>query len=135
MALNQRLRRLRASSGLTQEQVSEKLDIKRSTYAKYETGENEPDAGTLARLAAIFETTTDFLIMGRRPGANDEQAEDIDPEFLEQWHRIQEKSKTAHIQGVLPRVAGRRLLKGHLDSYESMLDDIIKDNEQREKDK
>lgn len=46
----------------TQEELANKLGMKRSTYAKYETGENEPDYATLQKIADFFDITTDDLL-------------------------------------------------------------------------
>jgi transcriptional regulator with XRE-family HTH domain len=62
MSLSQRLKERRKLKKITQEKLAEKLNIKRSTYAKYETGENEPDYETLKLLADFFETTVDYLL-------------------------------------------------------------------------
>ena len=42
--------------------MADKLEIKRSTYAYYETRTSEPDMETLIKLANLFHTTIDFLI-------------------------------------------------------------------------
>lgn len=56
------LRKYRRDKGLTQNNISKELGIKRSTYAKYETGENQPDYETLSQLASFFQVTTDELL-------------------------------------------------------------------------
>lgn len=56
------LKAYRKSRGLTQENISNRLGIKRSTYAKYEIGENQPDYKTLERLADFFNISTDELL-------------------------------------------------------------------------
>lgn len=52
--LNERLRSLRLSMGLTQMQVAEALNIDRSTYTYYETGKTVPDVKTIIKLSKIF---------------------------------------------------------------------------------
>lgn len=59
---HEKLKELRNSKKITQEKIAEFLYIKRSTYAKYETGENEPDYKTLELLANFFEVSTDYLL-------------------------------------------------------------------------
>jgi transcriptional regulator with XRE-family HTH domain len=64
----ERLVSLRQQAGLSQTQVAEKLGISQQAYAGWErsTGALRPD--DLARLAAVFGTTTDELL-GTRPAA------------------------------------------------------------------
>lgn len=62
MTFNNRLRHYRKRKRLTQEQLAKELGIKRSTYAKYETGENKPDYNTLKKIADFFEISTDELL-------------------------------------------------------------------------
>jgi|SRR5690625_818911 len=62
MSFSDRLRKCRLEKGWTQEDLSKKLNIKRPTYAKYETNENMPDYMTLIKLADLFGVSTDFLL-------------------------------------------------------------------------
>jgi transcriptional regulator with XRE-family HTH domain len=64
------LRKLRKKTIYTQEEIAEKLGLLRSTYAKYETGENEPDFKTLVKIAEYYEISTDELL-GRKVKCND----------------------------------------------------------------
>ena len=57
-----RLRSLRTAQKWTQQDVADRLGIKRSTYAYYETCTSEPDLETLTKLASLFHTTVDFLV-------------------------------------------------------------------------
>lgn len=58
----QRLRELRAQTGKKQKELAEALGIDRTTYAKYESGQNEPSFEMLRALAAYFHVTTDYLL-------------------------------------------------------------------------
>lgn len=62
MTFHIQLRMERAKKGLTQERIAEKLNIKRSTYAKYETGENQPDYDMLKKMADFFGVSSDYLL-------------------------------------------------------------------------
>ena len=70
MCFNVVLRKLRKKTIYTQEEIAEKLGLLRSTYAKYETGENEPDFKTLVKIAEYYEISTDELL-GRKVKCND----------------------------------------------------------------
>ncbi len=55
------LKNLRDHANLTQENVAERLNIDRSTIAKWETGEAMPRADKLPQLAQILGCTIDEL--------------------------------------------------------------------------
>jgi len=48
------LRRCREACAFSQQQVADALNINRTTYTKYETGDSEPGLVTLVKLAVIF---------------------------------------------------------------------------------
>ena len=52
---------LRKRNGLTQEALSEKINVSRQTVAKWERGESEPDCSSLMRLSSLFDVTIDAL--------------------------------------------------------------------------
>ena len=53
--MNDRLRNLRMSKRMTQEELAEKLNVSRQTIAKWENGETVPDMIKCSELARIFE--------------------------------------------------------------------------------
>ncbi len=53
---------MRKSAGLTQRQVSEKLNIRQQSYARYENGTGEPNLETVAKIASMFDVSADFLL-------------------------------------------------------------------------
>lgn len=56
------LRELRLSNGFTQRQISDILNIDRSTYSYYETHKTQPDISVIKRLAAMYDVTTDYIL-------------------------------------------------------------------------
>ena len=58
----EQLRILRKRDGLTQAEVAARLGVDRSTYAKYENGQSEPNFEMLQKLADLFRSSADFLI-------------------------------------------------------------------------
>ncbi|NFT30600.1 helix-turn-helix transcriptional regulator [Clostridium sporogenes] len=64
MILNERLKILRDqhSPKLSQKALCKKIGLNRSTYARYETGANEPDCRTLIKIADFFNVTVDYLL-------------------------------------------------------------------------
>lgn len=71
-----RMREIRESAGLTQEQLSEILGISVSAYKKIEAGENNISLSCLKRLHAEMGISADFILFGKNPGI-DKTWEDI----------------------------------------------------------
>ena len=57
-----KLRECREACALSQRQVAQALNIERSTYTKYETGDTEPNLMTLVKLAAIYNVEPSVLL-------------------------------------------------------------------------
>lgn len=60
--LGNRLKAKRKVMKMTQEELSKLLNINRVTYQGYESDKHKPDIDTLAKLADILETSTDYLL-------------------------------------------------------------------------
>lgn len=56
-----KLRQLRQSKKLTQEEVAEKVDITRSTISNYEIGRRTPHLKDLQKLARVFGVGLDYF--------------------------------------------------------------------------
>lgn len=56
------MKKFREKAGYTQQQVSDSLNIDRSTYAYYESGKTIPDLNTLVKLAEIFKIPLGMLL-------------------------------------------------------------------------
>lgn len=72
MNYGNRLKQLRNKKGLSQKELTERLNINRSTYARYETSATQPDYETLERLADFYEVSVDY-ILGRTDNPSNEQ--------------------------------------------------------------
>lgn len=59
-----RLKELRVLNGLYQKDVAEYLNVDRTTYVKYETGDSEPNIETLLKLSKFFNVSVDYIING-----------------------------------------------------------------------
>lgn len=57
---------IREKSGLTQQQLADKLGISRSTVGMYEKGEREPNFETLELIADTFNVDMNYLL-GKKP--------------------------------------------------------------------
>lgn len=60
--LSRNLKYLRRRSKLSQEELSEKLGISRTTYAGYENGKSEPVASLLKKISVFFSVALDDLL-------------------------------------------------------------------------
>lgn len=56
-----RLKEIRISKGLTQEHISQLIDISRPTYSNYETGFREPSIQIIGKIADSFGVNVDWL--------------------------------------------------------------------------
>ena len=55
---------LRKEKGLTQSDLGERLGVTFQSVSKWERGETLPDTAILVELAAVLETTVDFILTG-----------------------------------------------------------------------
>ncbi len=63
------LKELRLEENLTQEDISNLLHIDRSNIANYERGKRLPSIESLIKIAEFFNVSLDYLILGKRYGA------------------------------------------------------------------
>ncbi|MCI9292954.1 MAG: LexA family transcriptional regulator [Erysipelotrichaceae bacterium] len=61
MGFKERLKEARLSSGLTQEQLAEKIGVAKSTLTGYEKGNREPDMAKIAKIIDTLNVNADFL--------------------------------------------------------------------------
>jgi len=62
MTFHEKLRECREESGLSQNDIAERLSISRQAVSKWERGINEPDIETIVRLSDIYNVTIDQLL-------------------------------------------------------------------------
>lgn len=60
--LNDNIKFLRKKSGLSQEDLAEKMRVSRQSIAKWENGSTMPDVIKCVELSVIFNTTVDALV-------------------------------------------------------------------------
>lgn len=89
-----RLKECRGRKEISQRELASVLNLSPSTIAMYETGQREPDAETLSKIADFFGVSIDYLI-GRTdtPTPADKIADSLsdDPELLEFWDELRER--------------------------------------------
>ncbi len=62
MELSEKILALRKGSGLTQEQLAEKIDVSRQAVSKWESGQAVPEPDKIVALSIAFDVTTDYLL-------------------------------------------------------------------------
>lgn len=65
----QRLRDLREDSDKTQQEIADYLNMHRSVYRRYESGEREIPVWALEKLADLYNTSIDYIV-GRTDNRN-----------------------------------------------------------------
>lgn len=65
MTIHENIRQMRKNTGLTQEQVAEKLGVTRQALSSYESGRTRPDIDTLMRLCEIYDTDLEGILYGQ----------------------------------------------------------------------
>ena len=96
MKIGSFLKKLRNETGLTQEQVAEKLNVSRRTVTRWETGVNMPDLGILVEIADFYDVDLRELFDGERKSERmDKELEQTVKQAAE--YSNMEKSKAAKV--------------------------------------
>ena len=66
MTFGEKLQKLRARAGLSQDQLAELLDVSRQAVSKWERDEAMPEAEKLVRISRQFGVSTDYLLLEER---------------------------------------------------------------------
>lgn len=84
--LGSKLKELRTLKGVNQSELAKILNVDRSTYGKYETGDSSPDYEKLLKLASYFNVSTDYLLSNKTSDSEKNStfgnAEEINAEYL-----------------------------------------------------
>jgi transcriptional regulator with XRE-family HTH domain len=78
-----RLKSLREEKKLSQEELSQLINISRSTLSMYEINRRQPDPETLQKIADFFDVSVDYLL-GRTDKRNIDTSNDVD----ERLHKV-----------------------------------------------
>ena len=65
MNIADRIQQLRKSKGISQEELANSIGVSRQAVSKWESAQSVPDIEKIILLSDYFETTTDFLQIGR----------------------------------------------------------------------
>lgn len=62
MNFGKKLKNLRTSQNMTQQQLADRIGVAKSVVSYYESGDRCPSYDVLVKIARIFHTTTDYLL-------------------------------------------------------------------------
>lgn len=62
MNFGDKLKALRTSQKLTQQQLADRIGVAKSVVSYYESGDRYPSYDVLVKIAHVFHTTTDYLL-------------------------------------------------------------------------
>ncbi len=62
MEFKDKIKELRISKNLSQQQLADKLGLSQSAVAKWELGKTEPTASAIIAIAKFFNETTDYIL-------------------------------------------------------------------------
>lgn len=97
--LNENIKAIRKSKGLSQEELAVKLNVVRQTISKWEQGLSVPDADMLISISEVFETPVSTLL-----------GETVAESNADDLKRISEKLEVVNLQLAQMKTARRRRL-------------------------
>jgi len=62
MTLGEKIHILRKQSGMSQEQLAERITVSRQAISKWELGESLPDIDNVIQISRVFDVSTDYLL-------------------------------------------------------------------------
>ena len=101
--LNENIKNLRKSKGLSQEELAVKLNVVRQTVSKWENGLSVPDADMLIALSQVLDTPVSTLL-----------GKTLAPAESDDLKAISEKLEVINLQLARKKTAERRFLRGLL---------------------
>lgn len=107
MNFSQKFLELRKKSGLSQEEVADKLGVSRQAISRWETGSALPDALNIVGICQVFGVTADYLINddGVQVNAKKEEKQ-IDKSLLHVRPRYYYVCIVAHVFAMLVQLIG-----------------------------
>jgi len=92
-----RLRELRNTAKLTQQQLGDQLNLRGSAISKYESGDSQPSFPTLIKISKIFNVSIDYLL-GVSNMQNPYSTANLNVEEIEMIHRYRKLTKENQIR-------------------------------------
>lgn len=91
MNIAERIKVLRKSKGLSQEELADRIGVSRQAVSKWESGHNVPDPEKIILLSAALEVTTDYLLLGKTSAVSEIQSETKQIEQIPSAHTLLKK--------------------------------------------
>lgn len=88
--LGSRIRALREARGLTQQALSERINLGQFTYSRYETGRRSPSISVLAKVASALGVPLSTLFEVGEPELAGDAGQD---EWLWLWNELDDKGR------------------------------------------
>lgn len=101
--LNENIKKLRESKGLSQEELAIQLHVVRQTISKWERGLSVPDSDLLISISEALETPVSTLL-----------GETIMQPEVDDWKAISAKLEVINLQLAQRKITRRRMLRGCL---------------------
>lgn len=101
MEIGNKLNQLRKLSGMTQEQLAEKINVSRQTISKWESDSTSPDLESIVKISRIFHVSLDDLLKEAETGVTNRTDEQITLEDLMKINLHNRKMTMLLIGGLL----------------------------------
>ena len=114
MTFGEKLQKLRARAGLSQDQLAELLDVSRQAVSKWERDEAMPEAEKLVRISRQFRVSTDYLLLEE---LEEPETASVPAPAAGLWGRIKQwyRNRGYLLAWVLAAWGGVRLLRESVD--------------------
>lgn len=101
MEIGNKINQLRKLSGMTQEQLAEKLNVSRQTISKWESDSTSPDLESIVKISRIFHVSLDDLLKEGEAGVANKIDEQITLEDLMKINLHNRKMTLLLISGLI----------------------------------
>lgn len=101
MEIGNKINQLRKLSGMTQEQLAEKLNVSRQTISKWESDSTSPDLESIVKISRIFHVSLDDLLKEGEAGVANKTDEQITLEDLMKINLHNRKMTLLLISGLI----------------------------------
>lgn len=101
MEIGNKINQLRKLSGMTQEQLAEKLNVSRQTISKWESDSTSPDLESIVKISRIFHVSLDDLLKEGEAGVANQTDEQITLEDLMKINLHNRKMTLLLISGLI----------------------------------
>ena len=101
MEIGNKINQLRKLSGMTQEQLAEKLNVSRQTISKWESDSTSPDLESIVKISRIFHVSLDDLVKEGESGVANKTDEQITLEDLMKINLHNRKMTLLLISGLI----------------------------------